>query len=566
MPHPDQPPKAKVSQAALAAGAALLLLASLAGCGKPPVQASPNAAQTERPAAQADKPPGQAGQPAQPPVADNKSGTTNPTPNPDPCPRAATGNTAGLSIWGDFDRRLIAGPGDCRFAAGTGRITLIANDVTAPTEAAAVQALEVTGSRLEGPVTVTRRGPDQTWDIYASLPAGPKGQIITLKLTPAPGGSPLTATLVRQAPPTVAMTVQGADGAWVPVEPGACLPPGPKRVRLQTRGIAAADLTVITSTSNWQKITPDQVSRPADDLIELVFDNPPPLVQMVLAGMSRPDGLSVPEPSRHFYIGEPPLLMAINPATGQATRIGPAPVETDAAVIRSDGRYAGLRTLPQTLMLGTQYWLVDLTTGTLTPTPFVSETWGFPAFDARGRLIAPLGRGQIGVLDPATGKADLQQSAATEWDRVSPDGRYIAGRAGAERGGSTGAWVGPPRTTAIVIRDLMTDTEQIVPWEGYSTGPIWLADGRLAAPTRRSNREPGLGPAEEIEDQWYTIDLRTGDRTPYGGQRPAPGAPRPDGSYQPASPDDRFLAMLPDGRALVIRWPNWKNERVSAGP
>jgi hypothetical protein len=108
-----------------------------------------------------------------------------------------------------------------------------------------------------------------------------------------------------------------------------------------------------------------------------------------------------------------------------------------------------------------------------------------------------------------------------------------------------------------VIRDLLTDTERLFPWTGY--GQVdWLPDGRLLLGTVSTDEHPGADPPPEKRMQFFTIDLASGQRTPYPGQWPHTILPTYDGSWLPG---DSPLAALPDGRILLYRWPNSGNAR-----
>ncbi|HYG57178.1 MAG TPA: hypothetical protein VD902_03820, partial [Symbiobacteriaceae bacterium] len=473
----------------------------------------------------------------------------------DPCAGDAD---APLQIWGIRPGRSVTGPGDCRFVVSTDGFMVHAT-VQAPGESAAVQAVRITGARALWPAETRRHSPEaDVWSVTVTLGEGSVGDTVAVAVDPGAGTPALSATLSRKAPPTIAILLQSSDGAWAPLESGMSLPPGPKRLRFRTTGGLTVDsLTPYYVTSHNAQLSPDRVTRIAADLLEVEFTAPPPLVQVYMNGTNA-DGLYAPPVSGHFYIGEPPVLVALNPATGAAEPIGPAPADLNGyPMLSQDGRYLAFTTLIPESTSGQLVWLADLKTGLLTRTPFQYEDGEGPGFDARGRLIAPAGPGRLGVMDPDTGKAEVISTTATFWGRVSPDGRYIAGRVGPPPGRSTGVWMGPPRAFELVVRDLLHDTEQVFPWGGYG-GHTWLPDGRLLLSSVASNEAPGPDPSPEKQPQYFTIDLATGQRTPYAGTWPVPPRPGVEGTW---ALTDRPLVMLPDGRVLLYRWTNLPNAR-----
>lgn len=468
-----------------------------------------------------------------------------------------------FEVWGHFQTRRVSPPGEGRFTIDTGRFQVIAPAVRAGSAEEAAGALNITGAQLLWPPDVRPAG--DAWQVSATVAPGQPGETVTVAVRSAPGAPPATATLVRKSGPTARILLQGADGAWSPLSSGVSLPPGPKKLRLQTVGVTVTEATIHVYGA-WQHGEPERRNLVAPDLLELEFPDPPPMVQVVISGGLNPDGLKIPPTSAHFYIGEPPVLMAVDSETGAAFRIGQVPPEILRAAVGRDGRYLALATLSPEGVEGFQAWLVDLTTGKVTRTPFAADFGtGYPDFDARGRLIAPLNGGQLGVLDPVTGKAETLDSAATFWSAVSPDGRYLAGRGGPPPGRGTGAWVGPPKADHLVIHNLTTDREQVFPWEGYafSGGLYWLPDGRLLQMTVDSDQPPGPTPGPETTVHCNTVDPDTGVHAEYPGPCRVPRSPDPE--YR-AEAGEQFLGRLPDGRALVVRWPNLANQRRPLGP
>lgn len=476
----------------------------------------------------------------------------------DPC-----GDSPGapLQIWGGGPLRSVSGPGNCRFAVTTGPFTLHAT-VRAQSEETAAQAFRMTGAEPLWPATIRRDRQDaDLWSVTLNLGEGKAGETITAAV--AAGAAQIVATLTRKSPPTITILLQDAAGGWAPIESGISLPPGPKRLRFQTGGGLSVDaLTPYYLTVDYAKLSPDRVTRVADDLLEVEFTTPPPLVQTYVEGGANADGLTAELVNGHFYIGPAPELIAVSPATGASQRIGPAPADlVGSPVLRKDGRYLALTTLLPESTSGQLIWLANLQTGALIRTPFTYEDGAGPGFDLRGRLIAPAGPGRLGVMDPETGKTEIIKTTATFWSRVSPDGRYVAGRVGPPPGRSTGAWVGPPRAYALVIRDLLDDSERVFPWTGYG-GLNWLPDGRLLLNTVSTDEYPGAAPPPEKQMQFFTVDLITGQRTPFTGQWP-PALPPAETNSDPGPwlPGDMPLVRLPDGRVLLYRWPNAPNAR-----
>jgi hypothetical protein len=501
--------------------------------------------------------------PARVPTLPKTTTIVTPTPIPDPChPTDQVPEV--LNVWGNFTPRRMAAPGGCQWVVDTQRLTINVPNLEADSAEAAVKLVTLMGATPT--LTVEpQRGYQGRWSVGLDLPAGPVGQKITISVA-QPSGQPVTATLIRKQSPTVSVTMQGADGTWAPFTPGVSLGAGPKRLRFEATGGVAPKLVFVTT--GWQGIKPDQVSAQGNQT-EVLFTNPPPLVQVLIGSEPDVDGLIALQTSVHFYIGEPPKLVAVSPASGKEDPIGPAPADLGSQVaLRGDGRYLALISLIPEAAEGNQVWLVDLKTGTLTRTPFQYGPEGSPGFDIRGRLISPLQYGHVGILDPATGKSEVQLSAATQWGKLSPDGRFMAGRVGAEPGRGTGAWIGPPSASKLVVRDLMHDTEKVFPWhEGYAAygGVDWLPDGTLLQMSVRSNGAPGMATEEERKLLVYTVNVATGDRAPYTQLWPKPYTPDPN-EYKTGQASDRFLTWLPDGRALLLRWPNLENQRSWIGP
>lgn len=483
------------------------------------------------------------------------------TVEPDPCaPDGRTQPT--VEVGGNFwPGKRAAAPGTCRFVVDTGPLQIFVQGLTAPSEAAARATVQITGAAEEWPADA-RRFAEGTWDITYHVQGGAVGQTVQVRFQPAPAAKPLIVTLVRTASPTIAVSIAGPDGTFAPLTSGASLPPGPKRLRFQATGGVKLDfLDKAFHTEDWSKFQPDHTTLLAHDLVEVTFDNPPPLTMVNLRATGN-DDLGTPDQSAHFYIGDPPELLMQDPA-GHRTRLGDAPPDIWSAVIRPDGRYAALLTLDPDHITGVAVWLVDLKTGAVTRTPFTYQDLTPPGFDSRGRLIAPLEHGAIGILIPETGAAKTLPSRANEWSSPSPDGRYIVGRIGPppSRGG-TGGWNGPPRADDLVIRDLATDTERSFPWNEYAAfgdGLRWLPDGRLLQMTVKSDQPPYGQPAADTTVRYFTVDLQTGQRTPYDTQTP----PADDWHQtQPAArPDERILGKLPDGHTLLLHWANLPHAR-----
>lgn len=542
----------------------LLVALLLVGCaGRPSGEPAPSQPPPET-APTASAP---AGAPSETPAPPPRQAARPETPAPPPkqAPRAAPPAPAQFeetfSLFGNFAGRITLADGLQR-AVDLNEVTAFGM-VKAESAESARQRITVAGADA----WYTVRQNHDRWDVSARILPGPPGQKISITYQSEP---PMTVTLTRQQGPTVSLLHLGPDGTWREVTSGTSLPPGPLRLRIKTTGgVPASYLSSRFMGAEWSggKISPDRFEVLASDLAEVAWENPPPIVQVMAGSLEGEAGLRLPyDYMPHVYIGTPPQLVAIDPATGREEVLGEAPSTLFYGEVRTDSKVVAFSSMDPVLQDATRAWLFDLERRTLVAAPFTSHYGIAAQFDAAGRLVQPLRGPQIGLLNPATGKHEIRRSQANYFGPLSPDGRYLAGHTGGEPGRSTGAWIPPAQPEVLVIHDLMTGKEVVVPWEGYARPHMplyWLPGGELIQVVSMSDSP------EDRDATVYQVDPQTGARTPFTKDWAEPyskfgrwSAILTDTSgKQHDFADGMPIGWLSDGRALVVRWENFRHRR-----
>lgn len=376
-------------------------------------------------------------------------------------------------------------------------------------------------------------------------------------LEPAPPPPPP----VREGPAWVTLAVRAGDGPWEPARNGATYP----RARLALR----FDLHGPVDEAALRQRLPEgaRVEKPADDRLEAVWETPPPALEFLAVG--EPPGRMI-----RFYTGEPPRLVALDPATGQERILGELPADMEWAYLSPDGSAALLVYMPDPGDFRTLH--LDLKSGAQQETPLGHQPFYGLVSWYGGQVVKTVYQ-QVQFWDPQRGGAlERVDTGARYWSAVSPEGRYLAGLH------YETVIAGSITPVTVVIFDLKERREQRFPEAvRIYVGPHHLEQYMEWSPDSRALlMQDHLG-----HKQTRTLRLHrsTGEITavdeelvapPYG-----PWIAGPDGWSYRAAPWEELRVMssagqeqqwdrgypvgwLPSGELLVIRWENVTHRRV----
>lgn len=565
---------------------------ALARAADPPAdQGGPGEPPPAQPAADTTRPDASGGGPA-------GAGTTQPGPGPAPPPATANSPADHPGVLAGPRDRCFAGsstepeppyiavylssssmsysdpeyfildPG-CRVVVGGDKVAV---EVVAPEGAdpdllaAAVQAA------AGGPVPdrwITRAG--RTVEIEFPDPAV-REMSVSVAGPLQPGGTPaaLGVFLVRDYPEVIAELRQGS-GAWQWLDPLKTYPDVPTELRLRfSRPIdpswLPAQYTRVESGVEWKWTDPLTFT--------VTLADPPPLYTLDPNGATDARRMSVWSAPVVLHTGEPPALMAFDPATGQTEPVAPAPPEAYDALLSPDGRYLAV----STWFPAAGAWdgwqetvvVVDMQSGSMHVTPLSGWTgWG-----DNGDLVGADFSSTVQIWNCRT-RTERRLPLTTElWQGwVSPDGSLLAAY-DLLWDQESQDWLLPAE---LVVVDLRTGEERrYANWTRYYVTHseygvpfpvVWDGNGAVVA----------LDYAGADQWTWIRLDLATGRREPMQaeqteglaltGVQNAPGgwgyrhhswesvtAPLPDGGTADLGPG-LAAGRAPDGRFLFIRWP-----------
>lgn len=408
------------------------------------------------------------------------------------------------------------------------------------------------------------------------------------------GGTPadLGFRLRREASPTVEVDVQVGDDPWRPHQPGEYLEPGPVRVRLAFSHPVAADQVewrfqgVLEAVKDRDAI-PHQLSWTDPRTLVVELPEPPPALYVELGYIEDDRGLRTRSGILNLHVGTPPRLTALDPATGQEEVLGPAPVDIRWASASPDGRWVVLEATQPDSTSGTDVWLVETATGEAMKTDLQESPYSPGYIWFPDRLVVA-GWTELQEWDLTRHERRVLPAEASYAGPLSPDGRYLAGRVLHMDREDPETWLAP---LTVAVYDLATHTERLYPevgnfWVPHRGGGVpvsvpmrWPDGGRSLYVLQHY---PGPTPADS-ETYWAVLDLETGVLTPAEDYSADPfdyerAEPHPvsnasgwaflsagwgavilisPGGQEVAGGDGLPLAWMPDGRLLLVRWPDY---------
>lgn len=386
---------------------------------------------------------------------------------------------------------------------------------------------------------------------------------------PAPAAPTASVPEPPAKPEAVSVKVLGVDverspGTYEPVQRGETLPAQPLTLRVRYAGNATPEQFASWMTMRLQLAKTSYV-HPEPGVALVSMEVPPPYISFDVESQGY----------LWLYTGEPPKLAALDLATGRESVLGEAPTNVTEGSVSPDGRWAVLVEFADLMRDGEGIWLIDLASGNRRRLPLESTIFSGPPIWYGDYLVLP-NFTHIQYWDLQKGELQVKESAAATWNAVSSDGRYLAGF---RSGGSTGDWIAP---ATVVIHDLKTRTEQAI--SGVANSRIhscwielfmaWDKDGQALFvedhPTSKTTRV-------------LRIDRATGAVSEETAEKalPRPSYDEPHLKPSPAgwqvlnrgwgplmviSPEGKSLQFgdgypvgwLPDGRLLLLRWPNVK--------
>ncbi|HWI52521.1 MAG TPA: hypothetical protein VNT01_10325 [Symbiobacteriaceae bacterium] len=338
---------------------------------------------------------------------------------------------------------------------------------------------------------VGESGPDGMF--HFRIPPGKPGDSfrLTLKDVLLDDGTTghVAVTFCRQTPPRVAVTYKGAP-----------LPPAlPVEAPLTLRLTFTAEMLRETVERALTGPHGKEDRRDGDwitDLkwlddrtLELTAGQVPPVMQFNLAGAQDVHGLFLVGGVPRLFAGDPPRVLAVDPATGKESRLADLQPEPDAAVLAPDGKSLRLVSRQFAPGWGSSKWqtkLVDLTTGKVQEIN-PQELW----LPAHGVDVRYEGKDSLLVTRGAQETVLTGFTAGVDSFLLSPDGQWIAVL---ERSGAYSPESYQPVRFLIVSADGKTRkalTGEARMWRPGKDGlmlygPVWSPDS-----TRIAFTQPG---------------------------------------------------------------------------
>lgn len=533
----------------------LLILLVLAGCSKPLT--------TPPPPVPVVSPPAEAPAPPQPePATPQPEVPAQPAPEP-----AVTSPTAYLGRGGLPADWVIAGVVEAK-------VDEESFDVSFKLPPAFTREQAKSALSIDAPAqprfyfTVTQ----QSLDMLVRFPAGKVGEVITVRL------GELGYRLTRYPSPRVAVELKREGANWESLaETVPVLSQQPLQFRFRLTGGLDQDFAELKIHQALSKARHSVEKQGADTLLVTVPE-PPPLIAFDFQGLKGDYGV-VLGAGATVYIGEPPVLVLHDPATGKEERIGEVPPDLIRTSLSQDGAWLMLSGMAPGSAWSDRVWVMSLRTKALSLTPFRDEAMrDGPVVWRKDQLVLPVSYG-VQTWDLAGRKGDVRPSDAVWWQTASPDGRYLFGFA-VDYGRETPQWIAP---ASLFVYDTETGSEQTYPdLIGYrvrhSGGGPYVAttwdNGLVIADFYAVGTEPG---PQSAASRFVRFDPEAGKAAPYDGperdhltwqewvQHPLGWAyanrgnwggvrlRAPDGSESDRGPG-HIAGWTGDGKLLVIRW------------
>lgn len=548
--------------------AALLTTACRTAPSKAPEPVPP-----EEPAVVAQPEPASPALVAPPPAPAAPPAGKKPEPEP-PCLSQPRGD-----LYGHVDRRFVQA-GTCMARIDSEPFTVTFQLPGSATAQAVRAALHT-----EGPVNpeIDLSEP-HLWqpDLYVHLeyPAGKPGEqfAVRLKGPLSPGGTSvdLGFQLERVLTPGVVLQWRPDQGEWRLLDRPANLPRQPFQLRLQLVGGVPREgverVLQQEGLTGWQWTGPE--------VLELSVPEPPVHLLLNFDYLLTPDYVPTSRSSWELFTGASPVLVAIDPQSGEETVVGNAPLNVAHSSLSPDGQWAVFFSVHPDSMFAEEAWGMNTTTGRVHRLG-VRTYSAIPRWGADGLLIPWGGTvyhwrpGEEGITPVETGAASFVQ--------LSQDGRWLAGFTyDARREGKDMMMPG-----SIVLYDTVERKEQVLARDRIQVrmphsefGPqmpmVFTPDGKGLIIREQ--------PPEGI--RWVQLDLSTEEltpatqpQTPKGLEWAVTGGYRvsrlqeyspvlvyaPDGAHRSFG-EGLVVGWRSDGRLLVVRWENARElRRVVSG-
>lgn len=412
--------------------------------------------------------------------------------------------------------------------------------------------------------------------VNVTIPSGPAGEQADLRLTGpwGPGGASLEMGFHLTRVPTarVETELRLGDGPWEPLKGTRQVPAQPLSLRFRLHG--NVDPTELRSVV--QKVLGQaefRLEQPAADTLVVTVPEPPGQITFEPRRLHSPYGY-VRQDGFMLYIGDPPTVVALDPATGQERVIGTAPLDIWTGSVSPDGRWALLAQAEAENCYETQVWLMDLTTGRAAEVPlhhtYSDDLIAWPA----GRLVTAYA-GTVEIYDLAKGRLETRTVPERFWGEASPDGRYLLGYVrDYEREKDRYAPI------TVLIYDVETGEERRfadvaqgrIPNHAWATTRLfWTPDGKGVLINDPIGHDPQTGGKAVLH-----LDPQTGATAPFTQPLPDEVAQRVWRDWGPVTDslpggeerqygEGLILGKAPDGAVVLIRWSNGGRYRHCEG-
>lgn len=404
--------------------------------------------------------------------------------------------------------------------------------------------------------------------VVVTIPPGPAGEQADLRLTGpwGPGGATLAMGfhLTRVQSARVAAELRLGDGPWEPLRGARQVAAQPLSLRFRLHGnVDPAELRSVVQELLGQ--ADFQWEEPTAGTVVVTVSHPPDRIRFEPLRLHSPYG-SVQGERFTLYIGDAPVVVAIDPATGKERVLGTAPLDIWHGSVSPDGRWAMLAQTAAENCLQSRVWLMDLATGHLAEVPLPYAWSDDPIAWPTGRLLTG-SQGKLGIYDLATGRLETRTVPGRSWGEPSPDGRYLLGYV--RDGEREKDWYAP---ITVLIYDVETGEERRftdvarvrIPHHdvGPTTRLFWTPDGKGVLLNDPLSNDPATGGKAILH-----LDPQTGATAPFTQPLPegavrrvwrdwGPVTVRLPGGEARQSGDGLVLGEAPDGALILIRWSN----------
>lgn len=513
-------------------------------------------------------------EPAPPPVVE-RAPAPEPTPTPAPQPPVIT--PVSMAV-GSLRRPFYA---DMSVISGVNAVTIDEEGFdlffSLPPETTREQAQAAL--RIEAPVSPELSFSAQPAELYVFMrfPTGKVGESINVRLTGLLPGltGDLGFALTRGPSPRVTVELSRNGGDWEPLTAIPVLSPQPLAFRFRLHGgadVFRARLQIERALEGVKY----RFEQPAPDTLVVTVPESPPLLFFDFRGVPGEHGV-IMNAGATVYIGEPPILALLDPATGQEQVLMEVPADLLRGSMSPDGNWLLLSGMAPEQPWEDNVWMANLQTKELRLTDLRDEPYRpVPKVWLPDRLLLPY-QGRLQTWHLKSGTTETYQGDAEFWQTASPDGRYIVGYS-VDYGREDQNWLAP---ASLFIHDVQKGTDAVlpdlvqyrVPHKGVYlfVRTIWEADGRhiLVQDVRWANNALAVG--------FVRVDVTTGQTEPYTGPTPAPqrveewhpspggwqvrnygpwaqvSLRAPDGTEQEAGPG-LVVGWTSQGKLLLVRW------------